>query len=251
MKWSPNTTKPKHHFWSSPILSLFPLSEISNIYSRSDGAGVSNPDHALHVSTGQPPLIDQPSIPSHAASSVAHLVRVSSAGRDGTGSGKRATPESSPGIKMFTRHNLTFSPVNTKPPMPPRSLNNNRSSSGEIKRPIPKLDRSQRSSVSNLLGRLRSSSGRSHATFPVRSVAWLQPERLLRRFRPAQFATSYMVGRENKRTNNRIMFLTQKKKNNAMKIERLKGTALLRPLQVLVSVFQDHFGAFKRVICLR
>ena len=134
-------------------MSLFSLSEISNIYSRSDGAGVSNPDHALHVSTIQPPLIDQPSISSQAASSVAHLVRVSSAGRDGTGSGKRATPESSPGIKMFTRHNLTFSPVHTKPPMPPRSLNNNRSSSSETKRPIPKLDRSQRSSVSNLLGR--------------------------------------------------------------------------------------------------
>ena len=121
-------------------------------FTRSGGAGVSNPDHAQHVSTVQPPPVDQPSISSHAASSVAHLVRVSSAGRDGTGSGKRGTPESSPGIKMFTRHNLTFSPVNTKPPMPPRSLNNNRSSSSETKRPIPKLDRSQRSSVSYLLG---------------------------------------------------------------------------------------------------
>ena len=131
-------------------MSLFWLTKVPNIYSRSDGAGVYNSDHAQHVSTVQPLLLDQPSISSHAGSSFAHLVRLSSAGRDGTGSVKRATSESSPGIKVFSRHNLTFSPVNTKPPMPPRSLNNNRSSSSETKRPIPKLDRSRRSSVSTV-----------------------------------------------------------------------------------------------------
>ena len=50
--------------------------------------------------------------------------------------------------------------------------------------------------------------------------------------RPAQHATSYMVGRENKRTNNGTMFPALK--NNAaagykspLKIELLKGAGLL------------------------
>ena len=50
--------------------------------------------------------------------------------------------------------------------------------------------------------------------------------------RPAPFATSYMVGREDKRTNNRTMLPTLK--NNAaagyqgpVKIELLKGVGLL------------------------
>ena len=103
-----------------------------------------------HMSSIQPPLLDQARIAAHTSnSSVTQLVRLSSAGRDGSGSRQRATPESSPGIKTFTRHNITFSPVNSsKPPMPPQSLNNNRSSSGDTRRPRPKLDRTQRSSVS-------------------------------------------------------------------------------------------------------
>ena len=50
--------------------------------------------------------------------------------------------------------------------------------------------------------------------------------------RPAQFATSYMIGREDKRTNNRTTLPTLK--NNAaagyqgpVKIELLKGAGLL------------------------
>lgn len=106
-----------------------------------------------HMSSIQPPLLDQPRITAHTSNaSVTQLVRLSSAGRDGSGSRQRATPESSPGIKTFTRHNITFSPVNSsKPPMPPQSLNNNRSSSGETRRPRPKLDRTQRSNVSRKL----------------------------------------------------------------------------------------------------
>ena len=50
--------------------------------------------------------------------------------------------------------------------------------------------------------------------------------------RPAPFATSYMVGREDKRTNNRTMFPTLKKNAAAgykgpVKIELLKGEGLL------------------------
>ena len=51
--------------------------------------------------------------------------------------------------------------------------------------------------------------------------------------RPAAFVTSYMLGREDKRTNNRTMLPTLK--NNAaadyrspVKIELLKGAGLLR-----------------------
>ena len=88
--------------------------------------------------------MDQPHIIPHVG-----LFRVSSAGRDKTRSQHRTSPESSAGIKSFTRYNLNFNPVNaSKPPMPPQSLNNNRSSSSETRRPRAKLDRTQRSSVS-------------------------------------------------------------------------------------------------------
>lgn len=108
---------------------------------KSTGAGSSTPGL---VPTVEPPLLDQPSISPHIPS-VAQFLRQSSAGRDGTRSAQRVTPEGSPGAKLFTRHNITFGPVNTKPPMPPQCLHNNRSSSSETKRTRPKLDRSQRS----------------------------------------------------------------------------------------------------------
>lgn len=126
----------------------------------------------------QPPFLDQPRITPHAgASSVAQLIRLSSAGRDGMGSRQRAAPESSssPGLKTFTRHNLTFSPVNSsKPPMPPQNLNNNRSSSGDqTRRPRPKLDRSQRSNVSSTVFNIRGMNSvsilRSKHLFPFAS----------------------------------------------------------------------------------
>ena len=53
--------------------------------------------------------------------------------------------------------------------------------------------------------------------------------------RPAQFATSYMIGREDKRTNNRTMLPSLTLKNNAaasyqgpVKTELLKGAGLLK-----------------------
>ena len=60
--------------------------------------------------------------------------------------------------------------------------------------------------------------------------------------RPALFPTSYMVGREDKRTNNRTMLPTlKKKKDNAaagcqgpVKIELLKGAGLLFFLYLFV-----------------
>ena len=109
---------------------------------RSNG-DIQIPSHD-RVSSVEPPLMDQPHIIPHVG-----LFRVSSAGRDKTRSQHRTSPESSAGIKSFTRYNLNFNPVNaSKPPMPPQSLNNNRSSSSETRRPRAKLDRTQRSSVS-------------------------------------------------------------------------------------------------------
>lgn len=110
---------------------------------RSSGAGINTLDHSRHVpvSTVEPPQLDQPTISPH-TSSAAQFARLSSAGRNGSGS---RLPESTTGIKGFTRHNLTFSPVSAKPPMPPQTLNNNRSSSSEVRRPRAKLHRSQRS----------------------------------------------------------------------------------------------------------
>mgnify|MGYP007094286779 FL=1 len=69
------------------------------------------------------------------------LFRVSSADRIGTGQSVHSS-------KVFTRHNVSFNPVDTKPPMPSRNLTNKRGSSGETKRPRPKLEISQRSNVS-------------------------------------------------------------------------------------------------------
>ena len=67
--------------------------------------------------------------------------RVSSADRLGTGQSVHSS-------KVFTRHNVSFNPVDTKPPMPSRNVTNKRGSSGETKRPRPKLEISQRSNVS-------------------------------------------------------------------------------------------------------
>lgn len=93
------------------------------------------------LSSVEPPLMDQPRVTPHVG-----LFRVSSGGRDRTGFRHRASPESLAGIKSFTRYNLTFDPVNSsKPPLPPQTLNNNRSSSSETRRPRAKLDRTQRS----------------------------------------------------------------------------------------------------------
>jgi len=115
-----------------------------NNHTRSNGDDTHTHGHTYHVSAVEPPLLDQPCISPH-TSAVAQFAPLLSAGQDGTGSRQRSTPESSPGMKLLSRHNLKFSPVNTKPPMAPRSLNNNRISSCETKRPRPKLDRSQRS----------------------------------------------------------------------------------------------------------
>ena len=102
------------------------------------------------MATVQPPLLDQACITVHTEHSVAQLGRLSSAGRDETRSRQRVVLNASPGIKTFSRHNITFNPVNSsKPPLPPQSLSSNRTSSGETKRQRPKLDRSQRSSVCN------------------------------------------------------------------------------------------------------
>lgn len=105
---------------------------------------IRTPDQMITV---QPPLLDQPRITIHSDHSVAQLVRLSSAGRDGTGSRQRVVPDASPGIRTYSRHNITFNPVNSsKPPMPPQNLNSNRGSSGDTRRQRAKLDRSQRSS---------------------------------------------------------------------------------------------------------
>ena len=118
----------------------------ANLFCRSN-ENIRTPDL---MATVQPPLLDQPHITVYTDHSVAQLGRLSSAGRDGTGSRQRVAPNASPGIKTFTRHNITFNPVNSsKPPIPPQSLSNNRTSSGDTRRQRPKLDRSQRSSVSS------------------------------------------------------------------------------------------------------
>lgn len=125
---------------SSFTLSGSQLMVVQNDKSRSNG-DIQIPSHD-RVSSVEPPLMDQPHIIPHVG-----LFRVSSAGRDKTRSQHRTSPESSAGIKSFTRYNLNFNPVNaSKPPMPPQTLNNNRSSSSETRRPRAKLDRTQRSS---------------------------------------------------------------------------------------------------------
>ena len=102
------------------------------------------------MATVQPPLLVQPRITVHTDRSVAQLGRLSSAGGDGMGSRQRVALNASPGIKTFTRHNITLNPVNSsKPPMPPQSLSSNRTSSDDNRRQRSKLDRSQRSSVSS------------------------------------------------------------------------------------------------------
>ena len=85
-------------------------------------------------------LANQSSI-SPLTNSANHLFRVSSADRLGTGQSVHSS-------KVFTRHNVSFNPVETKPPIPSRNLTSKRGSSGETKRPRPKLEIAQRSNVS-------------------------------------------------------------------------------------------------------
>ena len=84
-----------------------------------------------------------------------------------------------------------------------------------------------------ILGKFRSHLSSSTTHFALRDS--------FKQGQPAQFALSYMVGREDKRTNNRTMLPTLK--NNAaagykgpVKIELLKGAGLLFKLIVHLSL---------------
>lgn len=88
---------------------------------RSNGTASSN-----HVTRIDSTLPNQSSI-SPLTNSANQLFRVSSANRIGTGQSVHSS-------NVFTRHNVSFNLVDTKPPMPSRNLTNKRGSSGETKR---------------------------------------------------------------------------------------------------------------------
>ena len=144
--------------------------------------------------------------------------RVSSADRLGTGQSVHSS-------KVFTRHNVSFNPVDTKPPMPSRNLTNKRGSSGETKRPRPKLEISQRSNVS------RQNTDWEMGFELRRNCARVTDER--------QFRTAVVVSSKKKEVNPRPRVLSSRRVQDMLSWKNLKnGNARKCILKVF---WQDKF----------